>query len=136
MKYFFAFVFLLFVWKVASSPSSTSLTHRLTQSKVDSSKLGCKCIMTATTSNKTDTTYCLCYNKSDGTLNDSEKCSNLQGNIFMYINNQLLLLTSDIDIVFSFCTEMTDSNKQWKKCLQKACPANNEKKTAKNKHHI
>lgn len=62
-----------------ASVTPKTLTSTLTKSGVDTTQIGCKCIMTAPTANNTDSTSCLCYNRKDGTLNDSDKCSKYTG---------------------------------------------------------
>jgi hypothetical protein len=59
--------------------AALSIVQKLSDSNINTADIGCKCIMTAPSGNKSDYTSCLCYNRVDGTLNDSHDCTQLQG---------------------------------------------------------
>ncbi|CAO3686157.1 unnamed protein product [Rhizopus stolonifer] len=98
-------LFFFFILSVIARPSKVTLTSLLSKRGVDTSKIGCKCIMTETTKKNEDETMCLCYNRKDGTANDSSKC------------------TAYTDNVFSYCTKITDTTKLWNSCVQEHCPS-------------
>lgn len=78
MKYCFltASLLVLLISHVAAfvSPRRYNLMNRLEEVDVDVNKLGCKCIMSSPTKQHTDSTLCMCFNRKDGTMNDSTKC--------------------------------------------------------------
>lgn len=84
MKYS-VILFFFFILSVIARPSKVTLTSLLSKRGVDTSKIGCKCIMTEATKKNEDETMCLCYNRKDGTANDSSKCTAYTGNIYIYI---------------------------------------------------
>ncbi|KAI9482940.1 MAG: hypothetical protein EXX96DRAFT_125195 [Benjaminiella poitrasii] len=63
----------------AISPRRYDLIERLRNHHINADTIGCKCIMTEPTSYYTDSTMCLCYNRSDRTFNNTIKCSKYTG---------------------------------------------------------
>ncbi|KAG1050431.1 hypothetical protein G6F43_007294 [Rhizopus delemar] len=94
----------LFALSVSARPSEVSLKNTLSSKGISLNEIGCKCIMTETTSDNQDTTMCLCYNREDGTLNDSTKCTTLTDNVFKY------------------CTKVTNTTSAWNGCVKSFCP--------------
>ncbi|KAI9030960.1 hypothetical protein CLU79DRAFT_732199 [Phycomyces nitens] len=70
------------------------------------SSLGCKCIMTTPTKTNTDASMCLCYNKADGTRNETHSCE-------MYLDN-----------VFTYCSNHHNITSEWDDCVKAKCPCN------------
>lgn len=58
---------------IAASPSNT-LYNRLQAKNVTVNTIGCKCIMSKPTPENTDTTLCMCFNRDDGTANETSMC--------------------------------------------------------------
>ncbi|CAO3610254.1 unnamed protein product [Mucor hiemalis] len=91
--------------------------NRLEQVDVDVNKLGCKCIMSSPSKQNTDSTLCMCFNRKDGTMNDSSHCR------------------AYTDGVFTFCTDVTNDTKLWQACVKHYCPCDGDEndKPPKNK---
>ncbi|CEG76957.1 hypothetical protein RMATCC62417_11777 [Rhizopus microsporus] len=103
MKYIILFFF-FYILSVLARPSKPQLQTRLSKVGVNFNEIGCKCIMTDSTQDDRDTTLCLCFNRSNGTLNDSKSCSTLQ------------------DGVFQFCNDVTQDTSAWQRCVKQFCP--------------
>ncbi|KAF7732739.1 hypothetical protein EC973_000010 [Apophysomyces ossiformis] len=88
----------------------TLATMTMADDGINNSEIGCKCIITAPTKNNTDSTYCLCVNKADGTKNDTEECEHL------------------IDNVFRFCTNNFETTSEWNTCVRSHCPCHDGEK--------
>lgn len=78
MKYILASLsfLLLTIFNVEAfiTPRRYNLMNRLEQVDVDVNMLGCKCIMSSPSKQNTDSTLCMCFNRKDGTMNDSSHC--------------------------------------------------------------
>lgn len=68
---------------VLTASTVTPLTDRLETKKINVNTIGCKCIMSKPSKQNTDSTLCMCFNRKDGTLNDSTKCRAYTGNVFI-----------------------------------------------------
>ncbi len=79
--YLFILTFVVAITTASSiiSPRRYNLIDRLEAKDIDVNELGCKCIMSSPTKQNTDSTLCLCFNRQDGTLNDSSKCRSYTG---------------------------------------------------------
>lgn len=111
------------------SPRRYNILNRLSNKGIDVDAIGCKCIMTAPTRQNTDSTMCMCFNRSDGTINDTSKCRSYTGKK-PYINDGSLETQSCIlDTVFGFCTDVTDDTKLWQKCVKHYCPCTDSNMT-------
>ena len=64
------------------SPRKYNILDQLANKGIDIDKIGCKCIMTASTRQNTDSTMCMCFNRKNGTINDSSKCRSYTGNTY------------------------------------------------------
>lgn len=124
----------LMVTIVMASPTSASisrrrynLANRLEKQGVDATTIGCKCIMSAPTKDKTDSTMCMCFNRKDGTMNESSKCTTLTGIVSSFFSTHNCNLAPNnfnalIDAVFTFCTDVTNTTKLWQTCVKHYCP--------------
>lgn len=63
------------------TPRRYNLMNRLEEINVDVTKLGCKCIMSSPSKQNTDSTLCMCFNRQDGTMNDSSNCRAYTGKV-------------------------------------------------------
>lgn len=61
------------------SPRRYNILDRLSNNGIDVDDIGCKCIMTAPTRQNTDSTMCMCFNRNDGSINDTGKCRSYTG---------------------------------------------------------
>ena len=73
------------------SPRRYNLINRLEAQNIDVDTIGCKCIMTSPSKENSDSTLCLCFNRPDGSTNDTSKCRAYTGNV---------LLDEAFDIIF------------------------------------
>ncbi|KAG2208316.1 uncharacterized protein EV154DRAFT_582938 [Mucor mucedo] len=93
---------------VMTASSVTPLSNRLAAKKIKVNTIGCKCIMSKPSAQNTDSTLCMCFNRKDGTLNDTTVCR------------------AYTDGVFSFCSDVTDGTELWQECVEHYCPCNGD----------
>jgi hypothetical protein len=105
------------------------LDSALSNQGVNTNKIGCKCIMTATTDYFTDSTMCMCFNRSDGTINDTAKCQDYIGTWIETVSIRTRYSLYDKDSVFGFCSDITEGTNSWQTCLRHYCPCNGGKHT-------
>jgi hypothetical protein len=118
-----------------SHPLLAFTTHRydlndiLSKEGVDTNKIGCKCIMTATTAEHTDSTMCMCFNRNDGTINDTTKCRAYTGTLIYTCLNKPFAYYVITDSVFGFYSDVTANTNLWQECVKHYCPCNGDKPT-------
>ncbi|KAI8636222.1 hypothetical protein BD408DRAFT_377230 [Parasitella parasitica] len=88
-----------------------TISDRLSRKGIDGDQIGCKCIMSSPTKQNTDSTNCMCINRADGSVNESDICSPY------------------IDTIYSFCSDVTNNGSLYQKCLGHYCPATGATKT-------
>ncbi|KAI7907670.1 uncharacterized protein BX663DRAFT_491648 [Cokeromyces recurvatus] len=88
----------------------SNLSERLSNRHIDPNTIGCKCIMTVSTLQHTDSAMCMCFNRSDGTLDNTNTC------------------TTYTDTVFRFCTDVASTG-SWQRCVKHYCPCDEDKES-------